>query len=58
MLHDTFYYEPTEQLPITSNDDWERQYWNAKFGCTPEHLRRAMAATGASPEEVCDYLKS
>jgi len=57
MLHDDFYYEPTESIQL-SQQDFDSQYLATKFGCSPDHLLRAMRATGASAEEVKQYLKN
>jgi len=56
MLHDDFYYEPTD-TQVSSHHDWDSQYLASKFGCSPDHLLRAMRATGASAEEVKQYLQ-
>ncbi|GGI19724.1 MAG: DUF3606 domain-containing protein [Oxalicibacterium faecigallinarum] len=57
MLHDDFHFEPAEATKV-SNNDWDSQYLATKFGCSPDHLLRAMRATGASAEEVKQYLRS
>ncbi|GGC06084.1 hypothetical protein GCM10007205_14070 [Oxalicibacterium flavum] len=56
MLHDDFYYEPTD-TQVSNHHDWDSQYLASKFGCSPDHLLRAMRVTGASAEEVKQYLQ-
>ena len=57
MLHDDFYFEPYDDIMVGTEAGCER-YMPATPNVRPEHLQRAMLATGASAEEVRQYLRS
>jgi hypothetical protein len=55
MLHDDFYFEPHDDIQVKSEEGCDR-FYHAVHGVTPDHLQRAILATGASAEEIKNYL--
>jgi hypothetical protein len=41
---------------INPANDYEIRYWAARFLCSQEQLRKAIAAAGPSPDKVRKYL--
>jgi hypothetical protein len=41
---------------INVNEDYELRDWSAKFGVTPEELKKAVEAVGDQAEKVKEHL--
>ena len=42
---------------ISLDEPHEVQSWTQSFNCTPDELRKAVAAVGNSADQVSEYLK-
>ncbi len=42
---------------INLGSDWEIQRWAHQLGVTPDVVRRAVAAVGNRPEDVCQLVE-
>jgi len=49
---------PQDRTRIAMGEDYEVDYWTAKFGVSREALQRAVDAVGNSAEAVERHLKS
>jgi hypothetical protein len=46
-----------DRARINTSEDYEVRDWSKKFGVTPEQLREAVKAVGASAKDVEAHLK-
>lgn len=46
-----------DRTRINVNEDYELRHWSAKFGVTPDELKKAVNAVGTSAEAVEAHLK-
>ncbi|MBT2246096.1 MULTISPECIES: DUF3606 domain-containing protein [Sphingobium] len=49
---------PQDRTRIAMGEDYEVDYWTAKFGVSREALQRAVDAVGNSADAVEQHLKS
>jgi hypothetical protein len=42
---------------VNLKEEYELQYWSAKFGCSAEQLRTAVDQVGVMASDVESYLK-
>lgn len=49
---------PQDRSRINTSEDYEFDYWTAKFGVSRDELRNAVDQVGSSADAVEEYLKN
>lgn len=49
---------PQDRSRINTSEDYELDYWTAKFGVSRDELRNAVDQVGSSAEAVEEYLQN